>query len=110
MNVIYINKKILLVIDDPVSSFDMENKIGILSFLKYQIQAIINGNNKSKVIVLSHDLATICDLKKVSDEISNVTENNEKCNVYELKNKNIEKINTDNYNQYSKLINIIYDY
>ena len=30
-------KQYVLVIDDPVSSFDMENRVGILSFLKSQL-------------------------------------------------------------------------
>ena len=30
-------KEYLLLIDDPVSSFDMENKTGIMSFLRYQL-------------------------------------------------------------------------
>ena len=27
----------LIVIDDPISSFDFENKVGIMSFLNYQL-------------------------------------------------------------------------
>ena len=34
-----------VVIDDPVSSFDFENKVGIISFLKKQLSDIIVGNN-----------------------------------------------------------------
>ena len=42
------NSKYLLIIDDPVSSFDMENRIGILSYLKYKLGQFMKGNDKSK--------------------------------------------------------------
>lgn len=58
-----------IVIDDPISSFDFENKVGIMSFLRYQINRILKGNDNSKVLLLSHDLTTIFDLMKALDEI-----------------------------------------
>ena len=61
----------LVIIDDPVSSFDFENKVGILSFLRYQINRIVKGNENSKIILLSHDLTTIFDLMKALTEICN---------------------------------------
>ena len=63
----------LVVIDDPVSSFDFENKIGIISFIRYQVNRIIRGNSNSKVLILSHDLATIFDLNKAMEEICQST-------------------------------------
>ncbi len=59
----------LIVNDDPISSFDFENKVGIMSFLRYQINRIVKGNENSKVLLLSHDLTTIFDLMKALDEI-----------------------------------------
>ena len=59
----------LLVIDDPVSSFDFENKVGILSLLRREIKKIIFGNNKSKVILFTHDLSTMFDAQKAFQEI-----------------------------------------
>lgn len=59
----------LLVIDDPVSSFDFENKVGILSLLRREIKKIVFGNNNSRVLLLTHDLATMFDAKKALDEI-----------------------------------------
>lgn len=59
----------LVVIDDPVSSFDFENKVGIISLLRYQLNRIIRGNINSKVLIFSHDLSTIFDLYKATEEI-----------------------------------------
>ena len=46
------NARYLLVIDNPVSSFDMENRIGILSYLKYKLGQYLKGNDKSKFLLL----------------------------------------------------------
>ena len=43
-------KEYLLLIDDPVSSFDMENKTGIMSFLRYQLGKFLLGNEYTKSI------------------------------------------------------------
>lgn len=44
-------KEALVVIDDPVSSFDLENKVGILSYLKSQLLKVLSGNKSSRVIL-----------------------------------------------------------
>lgn len=52
----------LVVIDDPVSSFDFGNRSGIVSFIRSEIKKILQGNNESKVLVLSHEMNTVTDL------------------------------------------------
>ena len=57
----------LLVIDDPVSSFDAENKAGIISLIANQCKKVLEGNKESKVLVLTHDYTTLrdlCDLRQ----------------------------------------------
>ena len=49
----------LLVIDDPVSSFDAENKAGVLSLLSFQFKKVLKGNPQSKVLVFTHDYTTL---------------------------------------------------
>lgn len=52
----------LLVIDDPVSSFDAENKAGVISLIANQCKKVLDGNEESKVLVLTHDYTTLRDL------------------------------------------------
>lgn len=53
----------LVVIDDPISSFDFDNKLGLISFLIGELQQIIKLSNcKSRIIVLTHDLQVVYDL------------------------------------------------
>lgn len=40
----------LIVLDDPVSSFDLENRVGIISYLKSQMLKTLRGNLNSRII------------------------------------------------------------
>ena len=63
------SKPTFLVIDDPISSFDIENRVGTLSFLKYQLHSYMLGNNETKVLIMTHDIQTFFDIQKLSKEI-----------------------------------------
>lgn len=105
----------LLVIDDPVSSFDLENKIGILSYLKYQLGKFLLGNNDTRVLLMTHDLLTALDIGTIFDEL--MKECKKKYNghgtfVYspkELRNKQLIRF-VNKRNEYTNLLSLIYDY
>lgn len=115
----FYKKEVLLVIDDPVSSFDLENKVGILSYLKSQLLRVALGNLNSRVIIFSHDLPTVYDLYKQFEEIQVAvkTKNKESKNsfttnfsVWELDNFELKKFSYRNRHEYSLMIETIYDY
>lgn len=104
-----------LVIDDPVSSFDLENRIGILSFLKSQMLHIFSGNKDSKIFVMTHDLPTFYDLEKILGEIKDATK--EKFGkgkmdyrLFELTNKTLVEFKERKRNEYSELLSAVYEY
>ena len=102
-----------IVIDDPVSSFDFENKVGIISLLRFQTARIIRGNNHSKVLFLSHDLETVFALRKAMEEICKSTKGKAgqpetSCNTIELHDTALTKIN--NFNEYGALLTKVYHY
>lgn len=104
----------LIVIDDPVSSFDFENKVGIISFLRYQINRIVKGNENSKVILLSHDLTTVFDLIKALTEICNSRKGRAglpKLNYsqWELKNSQLKRFESKR-SEYATLLVGIYNF
>lgn len=104
----FYKKPKFIVIDDPISSFDFENKVGVMSFLNYQIQNIINGCKNSKIIVLTHDLMSMFDLQKIGKTISS---KDVKFSQFELKNNVLEKFGENyNYSEYKTLLNKIYNY
>ena len=63
------NDEYLLVLDDPISSFDIDNRIGNLSFLKSQLARFMSGNRETKVAVLTHDAQTMLDLERLAEDI-----------------------------------------
>ncbi|OHE41842.1 MAG: hypothetical protein A3K26_04645 [Tenericutes bacterium RIFOXYA12_FULL_35_10] len=54
----------LIVLDDPLSSFDFENKLGIYSFLKSIFTDVIT-NEDSKILVLTHQLDTMFSMNQM---------------------------------------------
>ena len=105
-------KRCLLIIDDPVSSFDLENKVGIQSYLKSQIQKILLGNEDSRVILLSHDLGAIYDFQKAAQEIRKAAKefyNADKTQfaTWELENKVIHTLDNKRH-EYTTLVEMVY--
>lgn len=59
------DSSVLVAIDDPVSSFDDDVKIGILSFINYVILSIIESNESSKILITTHDASVFNKLLKI---------------------------------------------
>lgn len=102
-----------IVIDDPISSFDRENQVRVITYLKYQLSKIFYGNKNSKILLLSHDLSTVYDLEKAGEEIGEQFNlKNKFVENYELKDRQID--NTKHIdmkrNEYSLLMKEIYRY
>ena len=104
----------LIVIDDPISSFDFENKVGISSFLRAQTNRIINGNTRNKILFLTHDLSVFSDLEKVAAEIERSFKKQNigvpvKYKSFVLQERTLSKP-PRSINEYRDLLDIIFDY
>lgn len=101
----------MVVIDDPVSSFDIDNRIGIISFLYRQFRMLLTGNENTRIVLMSHDLQTIDDIEKVFTAInkSKKWKKDNKKDFFMLKNNQLEP-NDKILNEYQSLIDIVYDY
>ena len=114
----FYTKPKFIVIDDPISSFDFENKVGIMSFLNYQIHKIMTGCNKSKMIILTHDLMSAFDMQKIISNLPKVEfyderENRNKKDVIFIQKELKEHQFVDfgkKYSEYKTVLNEIYDY
>lgn len=110
------SKKLILVIDDPVSSFDFENKVGIMSLLKTKLADIIKTNPESQILLMTHDIQCLYDLQKIGDEVCDEYKresNGQKKVTYtcrELKNKEIIPFSLTKRNEYSEILKTVYDY
>lgn len=100
----------LIIIDDPISSYDFENKVGILSFLKYKLSQFLDGNENSRAIILTHDLLTLFDFEKMCEELNENWNNifqaqSLKYHLWELKNCTLERFKYKKRQEYTELIN-----
>lgn len=105
----------LLVIDDPISSYDIENKVGILSFLKYMLSTFLEGNVNTKVLVMTHDLMAFYDIHKIFEEIMETCKamgypHPPKFNRFELRDNALHQFQYRKRQEYTELIRIIYSY
>ncbi|OUT13404.1 hypothetical protein B9N64_07795 [Campylobacter concisus] len=108
----FYTKPKFIVIDDPISSFDFENRVGMMSFLNYQIHKIMTGCNKSKMIILTHDLMSAFDIQKIIGSLPQIKINDKNEVIFiqrELKNQKLVYFGKK-YSEYKTLLNEIYDY
>jgi wobble nucleotide-excising tRNase len=105
--------EILLIIDDPISSFDIENKVGIMSFLRWRLGEVLTGCATTKLLLMTHDIGVMFDFAKLFEEISKQCK---KYNIksdficYHLENRKIDSFSYKKHNEYGKLLNCIYEY
>lgn len=100
----------LFVIDDPVSSFDIGNRIGIISYLKHKAQLLIEGNANSKILVFSHDIVTVWDMEKAFSEFPNPNKGSLAYTIKELKNFGLHEFFSKRRNEYSNLMRQTYEF
>jgi energy-coupling factor transporter ATP-binding protein EcfA2 len=106
----------LIVIDDPISSFDTENRIGIMSFLNYKLGLFLEENPNSKALLMTHDLMAFYDIHKIVKGIvgtcKTVFPQTKFCyNTFEIKDSKAFNIKIEDMRQeYTELVKNIYDY
>lgn len=93
----------LVILDDPISSFDLENKIGLYTFLRMMFNKILYNNENSKVLNFTHSLETMFNLEKICSDIKI------QCALLELVGGNIIKFPYKR-NDYKKMLDDIYCY
>lgn len=99
----------LILIDDPISSFDFENKIGLYTFFRYIFSKILTCNKDSKIICLTHSLEVIFNLEKVISDI-NKQGISYKYSIKELNKFEIKDFRFGNRNEYACMLRSIYDF
>ncbi|MFI8411096.1 AAA family ATPase [Paeniglutamicibacter gangotriensis] len=61
--------KSLIVLDDPISSVDIDCRIGILSYLESQLKELLTDSSSAKTLFLTHDVGIFQDLGKTSKAV-----------------------------------------
>lgn len=61
----FLTKDQIIILDDPVSSFDDSNKYGVTSLLGYLCQSILDKSSKTKLIIMTHDSSFALNMSKM---------------------------------------------
>lgn len=98
----YFKQPILVVIDDPISSFDYENKLSVFSYVSKMVRMILGGNPQSKVIVMSHERNVVYSLNNELKGYAKVTRR--------IVNKSVVNFNPSKNSNYEDLIKEVYEF
>lgn len=99
-----------LVLDDPISSFDMENRIGVCSLIRERSEHLLKSNAESRITVMTHDGGAVEELLNIFSDIDGTVDNeNLKPDLFELKKGSSEK-RDKNESEYAVLLKRAYDF
>lgn len=65
----YFDRNQIIVLDDPLSSFDDGNKYGVTTLLGYLCQSILDKGSKTKLIIMTHDSSFALNMSKMVKSI-----------------------------------------
>lgn len=105
----------LIFIDDPVSSYDADNRVGTLSFLKWKLfSLLISRRAKRKIVVFSHELGTVMDLARLIRTLPMwmrpMNENGEVM-FYEITRDSVNIVTVKTMmTEYQRLIGLVYEF
>lgn len=95
------NDEMLVVLDDPISSFDFNNKYGIYSYLKKMLNELLKKNIKTKVVILTHELETMGNLDKIRADLGYTRKN------FKIKNQKLEKYDVESSNYKNMIVELV---
>lgn len=104
--------EVFLVIDDPVSSFDFENRIGVQSLLRWKLGQVLEGCATSKILIMTHDIGTAFDLEKGLKEIKDRLKNAKPADyqLLRLEDDTVTKLHDNQRNEYTLMLGRIFEY
>lgn len=104
----FLTKDQIIVLDDPVSSFDDGNKYGVTSLLGYLCQSILSKASKTKLIIMTHDSSFALNMSRMINAIDN-----NKLLCWELQKDSSDvliKSKFKDIDRYAGMLRIIYDF
>lgn len=91
----------LIVLDDPISSFDFNNKYGMLfAICNFSRYALDRSKNATKILIFTHDLASAYEL----DNLMSGIDHSGIKTCYRLLENGVEYIDFETFDHYQKLL------
>lgn len=83
-----------LVLDDPISSFDMENRIGVCSLIRERSEHLLRSNAESRITIMTHDGGVVEELTNIFSDVNDTFDKeNIKADLFELRGRSSEPRN-----------------
>lgn len=98
----------IIVLDDPVSSFDDSNKYGVTSLLGYLCQSILDKSSNTKLIIMTHDSSFALNMSKMINAIDS-----NKLSCWELQkdsSDSLVKSKFEDIDRYAGILRSMYDF
>lgn len=102
-------KSVLLVLDDPISSTDYSNKVGLYGFFRKQIRNLTELFSEIRFVIFTHDEEVYYHFSKVFDDIVCYHRSQHQVHHAELTSYGIQERSCE-YNYYEEQVNWIFKY
>ena len=100
----------IIVLDDPLSSFDFDNKYGVIRLLDYVMNLISKNDSESKLIIMTHDPETAIELSKIA--IGRLGGEKVKCCEISNNDENtlLKNVKFDGIDEYKNILSKMYSF
>ena len=98
----------IIILDDPVSSFDYNNKYGVMQVLNYIAGLISVSKSESKMLVMTHDPVTACELSNAMRHRVG-GEKVKCCRIIDSQNDCIESVKFDSLDEYRNILHKMFE-
>lgn len=104
----YGNSNQIILLDDPVSSFDYNNKYGVMQVLNHIAGLVSGDKSESKMLIMTHDPVTACELsnaikhKAGGDKVKC-------CRIVDSQNGCIDPIKFDSIDEYRNILHKMFE-
>ena len=98
----------LIILDDPISSFDYNNKYGIVQVLDYIAGLMSKDGSETKIIIMTHDQGMALELSnsikhRVGGKVLKC------CEIVNMQGDCIKEVSFDNLDQYRNILKKMFD-
>lgn len=98
----------IILLDDPVSSFDYGNKYGVMQVLNYIAGLISGSKSESKMLIMTHDPVAA---RELSNAIKHRVGGDKVkcCRIIDSQNVHLESVKLDSLDEYRDILHKMFD-
>lgn len=104
----YGNSNQIILLDDPVSSFDYNNKYGVMQVLNHIAGLVSGDKSESKMLIMTHDPVTARELLNAIKHRAG-GDKVKCCRIIDSQNVYLEPVKLDNLDEYRDILHKMFD-